>query len=191
MQLSQNPFNQNNSSNETKTDNFISNIKIEHYQKQVQKLELNNQEFIRTSSENIPNNEYLIRNTGIPFGLNITPFPDIDSTLISQYSFGGGNGDARRCRGVLGGGLQLAVDGGNSFCNGGAGGILPGPAPEPVQVYPVVKARDAVVILVGRLAVAGLHELGVPFQIGGGKIGVQVFIRAHHDDLGAFGHAVL
>ena len=97
IQLSQNPFNQNNSSNETKTDNFISNIKIEHYQKQVQKLELNNQEFIRTSSENIPNNEYLIRNTGIPFGLNITPFPDIDSTLISQYSFGGGNGIIPRC----------------------------------------------------------------------------------------------
>ena len=37
IQLSQNPFNQNNSSNETKNDNFISNIKIEHYQKQVQK----------------------------------------------------------------------------------------------------------------------------------------------------------
>ena len=37
IQLSQNPFNQNNSSNETKTDNFISNIKIEHNQKHLKK----------------------------------------------------------------------------------------------------------------------------------------------------------
>ena len=53
--------------------------------------------FLRTSSENILNNEYLIKNTGIPFGLNVTPFPNIDSSLIPQYSFGGGNGKPPRC----------------------------------------------------------------------------------------------
>ena len=55
-------------------------------------------DFLRTSSECIPDNEYLIRNTGIPFGINFTPFPDIDSSLISQYSFGGGNGKIPRCK---------------------------------------------------------------------------------------------
>ena len=72
-------------------------MKIEYYQDKNQILELNSQEFIRTSSESIPNNDNLIINTGIPFGINLTPFPDIDTTLISQYSFGGGNGIIPRC----------------------------------------------------------------------------------------------
>ena len=106
-----NPFSQNSSKNEesqyppqktnfsyeTKKENFISNMKIEYYQDQNQISELNSQEFIRTSSESIPNNDNLIINTGIPFGINLTPFPDIDTTLISQYSFGGGNGIIPRC----------------------------------------------------------------------------------------------
>ena len=94
---SQYPPQKNNFSNETKTENFISNMKIEYYQDKNQILELNSQEFIRTSSESIPNNDNLIINTGIPFGINLTPFPDIDTTLISQYSFGGGNGIIPRC----------------------------------------------------------------------------------------------
>ena len=94
---SPNPPPQNNFSNETKTENFITNMKIEYYQNQNQISNLNPQDFIRTSSENILNNDYLIRNTGIPFGINLTPFPDIDTTLISQYSFGGGNGIIPRC----------------------------------------------------------------------------------------------
>ena len=94
---SQYPPQKNNFSNETKTENFISNMKIEYYQGQNQISELNSQEFIRTSSESIPNNDNLIINTGIPFGINLTPFPDIDTTLISQYSFGGGNGIIPRC----------------------------------------------------------------------------------------------
>ena len=87
----------NNSSNETKTEKFISNMKIEYYQNQNQISELNPQDFIRTSSENIPNTDYIMRMTGIPFGINLTPFPDIDTSLISQYSFGGGNGIIPRC----------------------------------------------------------------------------------------------
>ena len=94
---SQYPPQKNNFSNETKTENFISNMKIEYYQDKNQISELNSQEFIRTSSESIPNNDNLIINTGIPFGINLTPFPDIDTTLISQYSFGGGNGIIPRC----------------------------------------------------------------------------------------------
>jgi len=94
---SQYPPQKNNFSNETKKENFISNMKIEYYQDKNQILELNSQEFIRTSSESIPNNDNLIINTGIPFGINLTPFPDIDTTLISQYSFGGGNGIIPRC----------------------------------------------------------------------------------------------
>ena len=94
---SQYPPQKNNFSNETKKENFISNMKIEYYQDQDQISELNSQEFIRTSSESIPNNDNLIINTGIPFGINLTPFPDIDTTLISQYSFGGGNGIIPRC----------------------------------------------------------------------------------------------
>ena len=54
-------------------------------------------DFLRTSSESIPDNELLIINSGIPFGINLTPFPDIDQSLISQYSFGGGNGKIPRC----------------------------------------------------------------------------------------------
>ena len=94
---SQYPSQKNNFSNETKKENFISNMKIEYYQDQNQISELNSQEFIRTSSESIPNNDNLIINTGIPFGINLTPFPDIDTTLISKYSFGGGNGIIPRC----------------------------------------------------------------------------------------------
>ena len=94
---SQYPPQKNNFSKETKKENFISNMKIEYYQDQNQISELNSQEFIRTSSESIPNNDNLIINTGIPFGINLTPFPDIDTTLISQYSFGGGNGIIPRC----------------------------------------------------------------------------------------------
>ena len=94
---SQYPPQKNNFSNETKKENFISNMKIEYYQDQNQISELNSQEFILTSSESIPNNDNLIINTGIPFGINLTPFPDIDTTLISQYSFGGGNGIIPRC----------------------------------------------------------------------------------------------
>ena len=94
---SQYPPQKNNFSNETKKENFISNMKIEYYQDKNQILELNSQEFIRTSSESIPNNDNLIINTGIPFGINLTPFPDIDTTLISQYSFDGGNGIIPRC----------------------------------------------------------------------------------------------
>ena len=59
--------------------------------------QLNITDFLRTSSECIPDNEYLIKNTGIPFGINMTPFPDIDTSLIPQYSFGGGNGKIPRC----------------------------------------------------------------------------------------------
>ena len=54
-------------------------------------------DFLRTSSESIPDNEFLIINSGIPFGINLTPFPDIDQSLITQYSFGGGNGKIPRC----------------------------------------------------------------------------------------------
>ena len=54
-------------------------------------------DFLRTSSESIPENEFLIINSGIPFGINLTPFPDIDQSLITQYSFGGGNGKIPRC----------------------------------------------------------------------------------------------
>jgi hypothetical protein len=54
-------------------------------------------DFLRTSSESIPDNEFLITNSGIPFGINLTPFPDIDQSLIPQYSFGGGNGKIPRC----------------------------------------------------------------------------------------------
>ena len=64
---------------------------------QIIKPQLSLSDFLRTSSESIPDNEFLIRNTGIPFGINLTPFPDIDSSLISQYSFGGGNGKIPRC----------------------------------------------------------------------------------------------
>ena len=73
---------------------------IEYYPTMTQVInqQLSLTDFLRTSSESIPDNEFLIRNTGIPFGINLTPFPDIDSSLISQYSFGGGNGKIPRCK---------------------------------------------------------------------------------------------
>ena len=37
-------------------------------------------DFLRTSSESIPDNEFLIINSGIPFGINLTPFPDLDQS---------------------------------------------------------------------------------------------------------------
>ena len=72
---------------------------IEYYPSVTQTISsaINISDFLRISSECIPENEYLIRNTGIPFGINMTPFPDIDSSLIPQYSFGGGNGKIPRC----------------------------------------------------------------------------------------------
>ena len=54
-------------------------------------------DFLRTSSDSIPDNEYLIKNTGLLFGINLTPFPDIEQSVIPQYSFGGGNGKIPRC----------------------------------------------------------------------------------------------
>ena len=101
-QETQSPFNNINndinSVNNSSQQNIVKNIKIEYYQTDNKISELSPSDFIRTSSESIPNNEYLIRNTGIPFGINLTPFPDIDSSLISQYSFGGGNGLIPRCQ---------------------------------------------------------------------------------------------
>ena len=85
--------NTNQNSNQSK----ITNIKIENYSSINQTNKLSPSDFIRTSSEVIPSNQYLIRYTGIPFGVNLTPFPDIDSSLLSQYSFGGGNGAIPRC----------------------------------------------------------------------------------------------
>ena len=85
--------NTNQNSNQSK----ITNIKIENYSSINQTNKLSPSDFIRTSSEVIPSNQYLIRYTGIPFGVNLTPFPDIDSSLLSQYSFGGGNGTIPRC----------------------------------------------------------------------------------------------
>ena len=85
--------NTNQNSNKSK----ITNIKIENYSSINQTNKLSPSDFIRTSSEVIPSNQYLIRYTGIPFGVNLTPFPDIDSSLLSQYSFGGGNGTIPRC----------------------------------------------------------------------------------------------
>ena len=75
-------------------------------------------DFLRTSSETIPDNEYLIKNTGIPFGINLSPFPDIDSSLISQYSFGGGNGKIPRCEKCQGF-INIYTEIGNNFwkCN--------------------------------------------------------------------------
>ena len=92
-----NPPMQSKSSNNT--TNQITNNTIEYYPTITQTItsDLNLSDFIRTCSESIPENEYLIRNTGIPFGINLTPFPDIDSSLITQYSFGGGNGKIPRC----------------------------------------------------------------------------------------------
>ena len=52
-------------------------------------------DFLHTSSEYIIDNEYSIRYSGIPFGINLTPFPDIDDSLIKQYSFG--NSKIPRC----------------------------------------------------------------------------------------------
>jgi hypothetical protein len=81
-------INQNNTDNSTEYNPIVT---------QTISSQLNITDFLRTSSECIPDNEYLIKNTGIPFGINITPFPDIDTSLIPQYSFGGGNGKIPRC----------------------------------------------------------------------------------------------
>ena len=94
------PKNQNNPNNNPQNtyNPNISNTKISQYNSQINQVsKLSLSDFIRTSSEVIPSNEYLIRNTGIPFGINLTPFPDIDISLLSQYSFGGGNGLIPRC----------------------------------------------------------------------------------------------
>ena len=79
--------------------NQNSNTKIEYYPTVTQTItsHLSLSDFLRTSSECIPDNEYLIKYTGIPFGINLTPFPDIETSLIPQYSFGGGNGKIPRC----------------------------------------------------------------------------------------------
>ena len=85
-------------SNNSSSESGINNIKIEYFASESkEKSVLNPSDFITTSSESIPENELLIRNTGIPFGINLTPFPDIDNSLIPQYSFGGGNGIIPRC----------------------------------------------------------------------------------------------
>ena len=57
-------------------------------------------EYIRQTSEYIPSNQYDIKTSGIPFGIHITPFPYTEkskSNLITQYSFGHGNGKISRC----------------------------------------------------------------------------------------------
>ena len=85
------------SSNNSLNQNQQNNIKIEYHSSTSQECNITLSDFLRTSSESIPNNEYLIRNTGIPYGINLTPFPDIDNSLLSQYSFKGGNGTIPRC----------------------------------------------------------------------------------------------
>ena len=96
--IPKNQNNQNNNPQNSYNNPNISNIKISQYNSQINQVsKLSITDFIRTSSEVIPSNEYLIRNTGIPFGINLTPFPDIDISLLSQYSFGGGNGLIPRC----------------------------------------------------------------------------------------------
>ena len=93
------PPSSNNNYKKSSSQSSINNIKIEYFSSEAQsKSVLNPSDFISTSSESIPQNEYLIKNTGIPFGINITPFPDIDNSLIPQYSFGGGNGKIPRCK---------------------------------------------------------------------------------------------
>ena len=96
---SNNPQKQKYISNEVSNQNDLYNNKIEFHptitQTIIPKLSLS--DFLRTSSESIPDNEYLIKNTGIPFGINIVPFPNIEQSLITQYSFGGGNGKIPRC----------------------------------------------------------------------------------------------
>ena len=100
-----NPPKQNNNSSYYLSNGMTSQSKgndntIEYYPTMTQVInqQLSLTDFLRTSSEIIPDNEFLIRNTGIPFGINLTPFPDIDSSLISQYSYGGGNGKIPRCK---------------------------------------------------------------------------------------------
>lgn len=86
-----------NNLNNPNNQNMLKNLKIEYYPSSSKITKSDISDFIRTSSECIPNNEFLIRNTGIPYGINITPFPDIDTSILNQYSFGGGNGKIPRC----------------------------------------------------------------------------------------------
>ena len=86
-----------NNLNNPNNQNMLKNLKIEYYPSTNKITKSDISDFIRTSSECIPNNEFLIRNTGIPYGINITPFPDIDTSILNQYSFGGGNGKIPRC----------------------------------------------------------------------------------------------
>ena len=69
-----------------------------------------------------------------------------------------------------GGGLELAVDAGDAFGDGGAGGILPGLAPEGIQVDAVIQAGDGVIIPVIGQPGGRVDEHRVPLQIGRGKI---------------------
>ena len=78
-------------------ESFINN-KDNFYSTEAQTISDNNislSDFIHTSSEYIIDNEYLLRYSGIPFGINLTPFPDIDDSLIKQFSFG--NSKIPRC----------------------------------------------------------------------------------------------
>ena len=61
---------------------------------------LHTSDYLRYSSEYIPSSQHIIKNTGIPFGIHLTPFPNNEKTksnLIQQYSFGHGNGKISRC----------------------------------------------------------------------------------------------
>ena len=91
------PYNNQNNSIGNQNEENNNAIEFSSSITQVINPELSLSDFLRTSSESIPENEFLIRNTGFPFGINLTPFPDIDASLIPQYSFGGGNGKIPRC----------------------------------------------------------------------------------------------
>ena len=44
-------------------------------------------DFLRISSDSIQDNEYLIKNTGLLFVINLTLFPDIKQLVIPQDYF--------------------------------------------------------------------------------------------------------
>ena len=57
-------------------------------------------DFLKFTSETIPSGQYLIKNSGIPFGAHFTPFPASlkeDNNTIPKYSFANGNGKISRC----------------------------------------------------------------------------------------------
>ena len=58
-------------------------------------------DFLKFTSETIPSGQYLIKNSGIPFGAHFTPFPSSlkeDINTIPKYSFANGNGKISRCQ---------------------------------------------------------------------------------------------